>query len=519
MRAATLERLAELEARVASRALTRRPTPPLAEWAARYLPSYFPLAPSPFHRWLVGELSTLHTRRGTRLNVLAPRGGAKSTWSTLAYPLWCAVHGLEPYIVITSDTGDQAAEFLRAIRAELESNELLTHDYPHVAGEGPTWRDNRIRLANGVQIDALGTGTKIRGRKNRQSRPTLIINDDPQNLDHILSPLKRERSWEWLTKDVANAGSPQTNLVVLGTALHRECIVCRLPRTPGWISRKFQAVCTWPVRMDLWREWEEILHDYENEGREAEARAFYETNRAEMDRGAVVLWPEREPLYDLMLLRAMIGAGAFGSEKQNDPIDPSACEWPPEYFDRADLWFDKWPESLAVRTIGNDPSKGRDARRGDYSAIVKYGRTRAGVEYVEADLARRPTDAICRDSARAVGEFSPDGFGLEANGFQELLGPQLLEAFKHDNVEVEISLLDNTAPKPVRIRRLTPSLSQRRMRFKARSPGTTLLVQQLRDFPNSDHDDGPDALEMARRVAIEVWNGRQQKGGSRRMQS
>ena len=50
--------------------------------------------------------------------------------------------------------------------------------------------------------------------------------DDPQNRDHIVSALKRQRSIDWMNKDVCNAGSPATNLLVLGTALHRDCIVC-----------------------------------------------------------------------------------------------------------------------------------------------------------------------------------------------------------------------------------------------------------------------------------------------------
>jgi hypothetical protein len=47
-------------------------------------------------------------------------------------------------------------------------------------------------------------------------------------------------------------------------------------------------------------------------------------------------------------------------------------------------------------------------------------------------------------------------------------------------------------------------LSQRRIRFKGGSPGARRLVEQLRDFPNGDHDDGPDALEMAIRLAGEL---------------
>jgi len=33
-------------------------------------------------------------------------------------------------------------------------------------------------------------------------------------------------------------------------------------------------------------------------------------------------------------------------------------------------------------------------------------------------------------------------------------------------------------------------------------------VDQLRDFLVGEHDDGPDALEMALRLLIQLWNGK-----------
>jgi hypothetical protein len=51
------------------------------------------------------------------------------------------------------------------------------------------------------------------------------------------------------------------------------------------------------------------------------------------------------------------------------------------------------------------------------------------------------------------------------------------------------------------------------LRFKANSASTRLLVEQLRDFPAAAHDDGPDALEMALRLAEEVWYGRNASDG------
>ena len=228
-----------------------------------------------------------------------------------------------------------------------------------------------------------------------------------------------------------------------------------------------------------------------------------------MDAGAIVLWPEEEDLYALMCMRAEGGRAAFEREKQNSPINPELCEWPEAYFDEG-IWFDDWPEHLQVKTLALDPSKGSDARRGDYSALVMLGVDRQGIVYVEADLARRPTPQIVADGVELCRRFRPDVFGIEANQFQDLLCGEFEAEFHRQGVlGTRPWPLENRANKLVRIRRLGPYLSARRLRFKSGSPGTRLLVEQLRQFPLGNHDDGPDAAEMALRLAAELLEGRQ----------
>src|SRR5690606_7975414 len=100
----------------------------------------------------------------------------------------------------------------------------------------------------------------------------------------------------------------------------------------------------------------------------------------------------------LMKMRVEGGRTAFEREKQGSPLSPDACEWPAEYFDEH-LWFDEWPANLRTRVIALDPSKGRDARRGDYSAYVILGISDEGLLYVDADLARRATPEIVATGA------------------------------------------------------------------------------------------------------------------------
>lgn len=476
----------------------------LLPWAQYFLADHFAKPPSAMHRWLALQLDRAVRRRGTRLNVLGPRGGAKSTIATLAYPLRLAVEGWEPYIWIVSDTRPQACAHLENLKAELLDNPQLAAAYPEAVGRGSIWRSGSITLRNGVAIEAFGTGQRIRGRRRRANRPTLIVCDDLENDGHMQSALLREHSRNWFHGALMKAGTVQTNVVNLATALHREALALRLCETPGWQSRVFRALQRWPEHLNLWQEWEAIYTKVDNPNAAQEARAFYEARRAEMDAGAQLLWPEHESLYQLMCMRAESGWASFEREKQNSPIHPELCEWPEEYLDGL-LWFDTWPEGLVVKTLALDPSKGSNTRRSDYSALVRLGIDAQGVLYVEADLARRPTAQIIADGVATYRAFLPDAFGIEANQFQELLGAEFEAEFLRQGVlGVRPWLLDNRVNKLVRIRRLGPHLAARRLRFKDHSPGTRLLVHQLREFPIGDHDDGPDALEMAIRIAGEL---------------
>ncbi len=520
----------------------------LLAWGRQYLPEHFQKPPSAMHRWMAERLDAMTLARGSKLNVLGPRGAAKSTVGTLAFPLRAALEKREPYIWIVSDTKEQARTHLDNLKAELVDNPHIARDYPEAAGRGPVWRAGAVVLRNGVTVEAYGTGQRIRGRRRRENRPTLIVCDDIENDAHRESALLREHARNWFHGALMKAGTPWTNVVSLATALHREALAVELHATPGWTSRVFRSIDPWPDNMGLWRQWEALyaagseervgwakrsagppsdgsstLVDPRSAGPPSDgsstlvgprcawptlqlvetdpARRFYEERRAAMDAGAGVLWPEMEDLYALMRIRAESGRSAFEREKQCSPLGPEMCEWPEEYFGEH-LWFDEWPARLAVRVLALDPSKGADARRGDYSAFVRLGVDRQGVLYVEADLARRPTPQMIADGVEHFHQFRPHAFGVEANQFQELLAPEFEAEFRRQGMlGVRPWLVHNDANKRVRIRRLGPHLAARRMRMKAGSPGTRLLVEQLREFPAGEHDDGPDALEMALRLA------------------
>ena len=482
------------------------------DWGRHYLRHYFQDPPSRMHDWMNKQLSDANlNRRSYWACILGPRGGAKSTY-LLALILKRALSGRESYIIIVSDTVTQAVEHLRSIKEELESNGEIAHDYPDAAGVGPIWQEKMIRLRNGCVIRAAGTLSRIRGMRRRQFRPSLIVLDDPENDMHITSTLMRQRTRFWFERTLIPMGDAKTNVLAAGTSLHRESLVMHLNRSPGWTVNRvegrpapFRSIVEWPKRMDLWEAWEQIYLDVDTDDAEERADAFYRKNARAMNDGAVVLWPEREPLIALMKMRAEIGHTAFEAEKQNNPINPETCEWPEEYFNHPDFWFREWPKVArhVCRVVALDPSKGADAKHGDYSSFAKLVICDRGHYWVDVNMARRSTDTIVTDGARIVKRFKPQRFGCESNAFQFLLKSDFEETFAAEGIDVPTELIENKVRKLVRIRRLGQLLARKRIHFRAGSQGSILCVQQMRDFPNGDHDDGPDSVEMATRLAAD----------------
>lgn len=141
--------------------LSRRQIKPMKtlQWGRLYLPDHFRCRPSQMHEWLGERLDQLHEQRGSRINVIGPRGGAKSTIGSMCYVLRAALEGWDEYIWIISDTSSQAETHLKNVKAELESNKLLARDYPGACGKGPVWKNDSIQLNNGVWIECFGTGS------------------------------------------------------------------------------------------------------------------------------------------------------------------------------------------------------------------------------------------------------------------------------------------------------------------------------------------------------------------------
>jgi predicted phage terminase large subunit-like protein len=482
-------------------------------FAQVYLTADCPLKFSRMHTELFELLQNIIDKRAGRLAIAAPRGHAKSTIVSLAFVLWCVLYEKEKLVLIVSATQDQAILLLKAIKDQIRSNEQLIEDFPDVCKRRLTpWRDKRIQLGNGAMILAYGASQGLRGAKNKSHRPGLIVVDDIENSEHVVSEDQRHKLGEWFRGTLLHAGHSGTNVVVVGTVLHYDSLLANLinPKDRrGWEGRKYQAIENFGDHPDLWEKWAGIFRckiDHEDEMGPEAANAFYGSNKTEMLQGTKVLWPEREDYRALMVIREREGLHSFQAEKQNEPIDSEQCIFAENNFH---YWDDEHADENALRAAHGknggvfyaacDPSLGRRTGQGDYTGIViLYQSRKPRINYVVvADLARRSPDKTLEKIIQFTAMYPISRFAIETNQFQSLMLVDIVRRAKKAGVRTSFVPIESRTHKESRIASLEPEVTQGRIRFSRRHH---LLLDQLRQFPHAAHDDGPDALEMAIQV-------------------
>ena len=447
----------------------------------------------------------------------APRGEAKSTYETQLGSLWCICRAdylaerlpaasrkaRKHLIGIIMNTLEQSAEMLEAIKAELDSNPRLAADFPKAVGQGRIWQATTIITANNIKLRVGGTGKKLRGMKHGPHRPGLIFLDDLENDDNVRDKEQRDKVESFVTKAIVGLAGPSGGMDIFwpGTSLHYDAAINRVSRKPGWRRKVFRSIMRWPDRTDLWEQWEGIYtsaaasdEDGAQEMAEAEALAFYQANKALMDAGAVVSWPEVRPLYRLYCMYAS-DHDAFNQEQQNEAGNDDTAP-----FRNIQFWVDRRNDWLFFGAI--DPSLGKKNKKRDPSAILVGGlnRNTMTLDVVEADIARRVPDLIISRAIELQAEYQCLAWGVETVQFQEFMYTELLKRAALAGIAFPGIPMPEDVEKELRIISLQPHFANGKIRLHR---SQTVMIEQTKFWPEADHDDGPDALEKLWKLATQ----------------
>lgn len=493
----------------------------LAYFGRAYLPHYFVRESPQFHEelddiWNQGvmkgrnpliEARTISRLKGSRQVVAAPRGHAKSTNFTFKDSLHAVLYGYKHYLLILSDSSDQAEGFLEDIKTELEENGNIIMDFGLLKGD-KAWRTGIILTRTNIKVEAIGSGKKVRGRRHRNWRPDLIVLDDIENDENVNTPEQRKKLKSWFEKAVSKAGDTYTDIMYIGTILHYDSLLNNVLQNPRYKTRKYRAVISYADNTSLWDEWERIYTNLFNERHEEDARAFYEKHENEMLRGTEVLWEEKLSYYDLMEIKVSEGESSFNSELQNDPIDPDNATFNVEWFDyyEPELMDFSSPEFVFVGS--NDPSLGKN-KKSDTSSIINLAlSTKTGYMYVvDASIEKRKPDVIIDDVFEMNRRLKRDyrkgfyKFGVEVVQFQYYFKEVMATKSAAEGEYIPIEEIQSTVNKMLRIESLQPVIKNKYIKFNREHKS---LLQQLQEYPMGKNDDAPDGLQMAVQLAQSV---------------
>jgi predicted phage terminase large subunit-like protein len=163
--------------------------------------------------------------------IVAFRGSAKSTIISLGYPIWAILgNQRKRFPLLVCFTQQRAQETLSLIRIEFEKNELLNYDFGSFS-QSDLWRDNTLAISKyQAKITAVSTNENIRGIRNRNIRPDLIICDDIEDVASTKTKEGREKGWQFLNSEIFPTGDKNTKKIIIGNLVHEDSIVMRLKK-------------------------------------------------------------------------------------------------------------------------------------------------------------------------------------------------------------------------------------------------------------------------------------------------
>ena len=161
------------------------------------------------------------------------------------------------FVVILSQTQNQARTHLTNIKREFELNELLRKDYGSLEEQADEWGSTALFLPKfNARIMAASTEQAIRGVRHGAYRPDLIIADDVEDMNSVKTIEGRTKTYEWFTGDILPLGDENTKIITIGNLLHEDSLLMRLHDNikNGLMSGIFKSYplinkdgdCLWP---------------------------------------------------------------------------------------------------------------------------------------------------------------------------------------------------------------------------------------------------------------------------------
>ena len=429
----------------------------------------------PFHNEVYSSLANDKKRR---VLIAAPRGTAKSTVTTLIFPLWKIAFKKtdeDLFIVIISESQTQSINFLSRIKYHLTHSDKFRDIFGDL---GPNtarrWTNNDVVLANGTRIIAVGTGQRVRGFIEGDTRPNLIIVDDFESELNAFTPEARAKNRKWVTEAVIPSLSDDGKIAMIGTVISEDCFLY------------------WAKESDAWNTlWYSIWDEDEKS-----------------------IWPERFPKERILEIKrefASVGnLNGFYQEYMNIAQSPDMAPFKPEWIKMHHYDYErKDGQNCLVRKKGDeeeikpveiycgvDPASSLSSTA-DYFVVSTIGIDHDNNKYIidiyrdRISPAEQPAKLI-----EVYKKYKPRRMKIETVGYQEALRTAVRELMLKENIYIP-GLEKGVKPrnrKSERLLSLVPLFAKGTFYFR---PQDNIAQQEFLSYPRGKHDDVMDSIWTA----------------------
>lgn len=407
--------------------------------------------------------------------VALPRGLAKSSITSFLYVMWMLANKLSSkdlFITIISESQSQSVNFITRIKNALTTNAKFRHYFGDLGSNtAARWREDDIVLANGARVTALGTGQKVRGNIQDDTRPNVLILDDFESETNANTPESRLNNRKWIMEAVIPSLS-QTDgrIICIGTTISEDCFLQWVKDDPDW-----KVI------------WKSVLDE---EGKS--------------------IWPEMYPIERIESIRRgfehMGNLSGFFQEYMNQPQSPDDAPFQPHYMKT----YSGIPEEIDGRwylDIDGDSRllnvfMGVDlasslGKKADYTVLATVGRDTFGNEYL-LDIERSKSNPALHPDMiiAAFKKWHHQGVYIESVAYQESCRQMVRAKMIEEGLFIpglERKITHRTS-KSERLISLVPLFAQGKFHFRT----TDLEAQrEFLSFPKGKNDDLLDAIWLA----------------------
>lgn len=409
--------------------------------------------PGAMHARIAEALERVERGDCRRLMIFSPPRHGKSELVSRRFPAWALGRDPTRQFISASYGQDLASDFGRDVRNLVASPEFNAL-FPGVGLAEDSGAKARWHTSEGGSYVAAGVGTAITGR----GADILSIDDPVKDRAEAESAVVRDAVWAWYTSTAFTRLMPGGAVILTQTRWHADDLAGRL------LDQMAAGGERWEV-----------------------------LNLQAIDEDGEALWPERYPLVALEGIRATIGDRDWSALYQQSPIVSDGAVFKVEAITVRDTPLERgtmiraWDLAATAATQKRSPDwtvglllhQSRDNRL----TVCDIVRLRAGPEGVE----RAIVETVERDGPDTVISLPIDP-GAAGKVQAEYLTRQLLGYTVRTSRETGSKA---TRAMPVASQANVGNLSI------MRAPWNRAFLEELRGFPNAQHDDQVDALSRA----------------------